>query len=287
MSTNNPAPQFRPLTRKDMEEYEKELQATQANENALEEPTPPPADPETPPAPPSQPEVDWKKRFSDQTAYLNEQIALRKDLEKRVEALEAKLNQQAQPKYATDEDLARFESEVSTTPVLKELIRREALKLIADSEKKFKTESDEEKALGRKQAEDVAKLSKAHPDWTEFDNGGSLHSLFSGWLDKQSPTIQKLADYTTTRDMDGTIAVLNMFKAEVKVAKPASSTKNPVGSNPASRSPTQVPTQKEGAFSVTEWEVKYDAASRSGNKALEKQLMADMQKAKSEGRLVL
>jgi hypothetical protein len=282
MSTQAHAPQFRPLTRKDMEEYEKEMKATLAAKDAPKEEHTPEAEPEQPPAAPED-TTDWKKRFGDLTRHSQNQIG---ELKKQLEELNQKLNQQAQTRYATPEEVAKFEQEVSTAPVLKELIRLEAEKLINETKTELKTESETEKALARKQAEDVAKLSKSHPDWTDYDTGGSLNSIFTGWLDKQPPTIQRLADYTTTRDMDGTIAVLNMFKAEVK-GKPSGSTKKPVGSNPASRSQPEIPAPKEGSFSVTEWNTKYEAASRANNKALENQLMADMKKAKAEGRLVL
>lgn len=285
MSTPNPAPQFRPLTRKDMEDYEKELKATQDDQNVPQEPTPGPIDPPTPPAAKPDDTVDWKKRFSDQTAYLNEQIRLRKESDETAAELAKQLKQTTQKRYASDEEVATFEKEVTTTPVLKELIRREAARLNQETLAKIEEKETSSKAELRKQTEDVAKLSKAHPDWAQYDNGAPLHNIFAGWLDKQPATIQKLADYTATKDMDGAIAVLTMFKAEVQVAKPSGSPKQSSSTNPATRTIPELPAQKEGSLAVVKWGEDFDAAQRSGNKKLQAKLMEEMNKARAEGRL--
>ena len=285
MSTPTPTPQFRPLTPKDMEEYEKELTASLAKKDSPEENTPNEADPEEPkkPAKPTD-EIDWKKRFADQTTYLNEQIRLRKLAEKDKEDL---LKQSTKKAYASDDEVADFEAKVETSHILKELIRRQAEQERKELEKQFEEKLTAKEAEAKKAAEDATKLSKAHPDWTAFDTGGELHSVFSGWLEKQPVTIQRLADYSETKDIDGAIAVLTMFKAEVQVKKPTGpKSKQPASTNPSSRTPANIPEPKEGAFDVMAWDKAMDAAMKTGNKKLQDTLMADMQTARKEGRLI-
>ena len=292
MSTPNPIPQFRPLTPKDMEEYEKELTASLANKDSQDENTPDEADPEEPKKPAkvelSKEDYEklkaYEKRFSDQTTYLNEQIRLRKLAEKEKEEA---LKQSTKKAYASDEEVADFESKVETSHILKELIRRQNEQEREELERKFEEKLTQKELESRKKQEDSSKLSKAHPDWPEYDMGGELHPVFSGWLDKQTPTIQRLADYSTTQDIDGAIAVLTMFKAEVQVKKPTGpKTKKPASTNPSSRTPADIPEPKEGVFDVMAWDKAMDAAMKTGNKKLQDTLMADMQKARGEGRLI-
>jgi hypothetical protein len=291
MSTPTPIPQFRPLTPKDMEEYEKELTASLATKDSPNENTPDEADPEEPKKPAkvevSSTELEelkaYKKRFADQTTYLNEQIRLRKIAEKEKEDL---LKQSAKKAYASDEEVADFESKVETSHILKELIRRQNEKEREELERKFEEKLTLKELESKKKQEDSAKLSKVHPDWPEYDIGGDLHNVFTGWLDKQPPTIQKLADYTVTQDIDGAIAVLTMFKAEVQVKKPTGpKTKQPASTNPSTRTPANIPEPKEGAFDVLAWDKAMDNAMRTGDRKLQDSLMADMQKARKEGRL--
>lgn len=291
MSTPNPMPQFRPLTPKDMEEYEKELKASLANTDSQDENTPNPADPEVPP-PAAKVELTkeeydrikaYEKRFSDQTTYLNEQIRLRKEAEKAKEDL---LKQSTRKAYASDDEVAEFEAKVETTPIIKELIRRQAEELQKEAERKLEEKLTTKEAEARKAAEDATKLSKAHPDWTSYDVGGEVHEIFTGWLEKQAATIQRLANYTETKDIDGAIAVLNMFKAEVQVKRPSGpKNKQPATTNPASRSQAEMPKQNEGAFDVIAWNTAFEQALKSANKPLQNKLMEEMQKARKEGRL--
>ena len=285
MSTTNPTPQFRPLTPKDMEEYEKELKASLASKNSPQENTSDEADPKEPqePAKPTDDGVDWKKRFADQTTYLNEQIRLRKLAEKEKEdALKAK----EQHRFASPEEVEEFRSKYEISPALQQIIADQAAERTEALRQEFLERESLKNAEVNKQYTDSAKMNEAHPDWKAFDQGGELNQTFMAWLTQQPIKIQEMADYNTNKDIDLSIAVLSMFKAQVQVKKPTGpTTKKPSTTNPASRSPAEVPTQKEGAFDVLSWEKAFDNALKTGNKPLQNKLYDDMQRARKEGRL--
>lgn len=291
MSTN-PIPQFRPLTPKDMEEYRKEQEALAAAASAPQNPeiTDPatledevPTDPQ-PPAAPSDEDVGvLKKRIGDKDRYINTLSDQSKTKDNRIAELERQLAEKSTTKYASDEEVADFESKVDTTPILKELIRREAEKIANEKVSGIRSELSEKDKLSKKQLEDVAKLSKAHPDWREYDSGASLHKVFSDWLVLQPIRIQEMADYTATGDMDSAIAVLTMFKAQVQVK--TGPNKKPAATNPASRSPADIPADPKGKFDIMKWNKDMDDALRLRNRPLQDKLMAEFKKAQAEGRI--
>lgn len=299
MSTANPTPRFRPLTPKDMEEYRKELEVTQAAAAAqnpeIEDPITPEdvvvLDPQEPNSPAlTAAEIEelkqYKKRFADQTTYLNEQIRLRKDAEKKAEEADQKLKTKAQ-QYASDEDVQDFETKVETTPILKELMRRQTEEAKTSLRAELRAELDAEKKLSRKQIEDTAKLSKAHADWREYDSGAPLNKIFNDWLNTQPMSIRKMADYTSNTHeedaMDNAIAVLSMFKAQVQVK--TGPNKKPTATNPAPNSRPDIPAPREGKFDMVKWEKEIGDALRLRDRPLQDKLMADMNKAKAEGRI--
>jgi hypothetical protein len=285
---------FRPLTPADMEEYRKELEASQAaaleaaqNPESEDPATPESADPQTPLASTVTAEEieelrQYKKRFADQTTFLNEQIRLRKEAEKARDEAAKQLQTPAQ-RFASQEEVANFEREVTTTPVLKQLMDDLAEQKIAKIREEMRNELQAEKSLSKKQVEDVAKLSKAHPDWREYDTGASMNEIFAKWLEIQPIRIQEMADYTATGDMDSAIAVLSMFKAQVQVK--TGQTKKPTATNPSPSSKAELPAQKGGKFDLQKWDTDMDAAFKAGNKPLQNKLMADFEKARAEGRL--
>lgn len=290
MSTTQTTPRFRPLTPKDMADYAEELKATQlaAQNPVIEDPATP--DGTVPPAPATvqltQAEYDaliedakYKQRFGDQTRHTNELLEKER---KRIAELEQKLKTPAQ-RFATPEEVSKFEQEVTTTPVLKQLMDDLTEQKLQKWKEEQNKELEAQKALSKKQVEDVAKLSKVHPDWREFDTGASLHEIFTTWLVTQPIRIQEMADYTTTGDMDGAIAVLSMFKAQVQVK--TGPNKKPSTTNPTQNTRAEIPQPKEGKFDMAKWDTDMDAAFKLGNKPLQNKLMAEFEKARAEGRL--
>lgn len=280
--------QMRPLSRKDMEDFAKEYEATQLNPAPDEDSaTPDQVDPQTPPVVQLSPEEEtYKKRFSDASRTIQDNLATIKAQAAESERLkqelaDAKAKPLVKPSNVSDEALSKFYADYpEVTPILEAIIDRRAEALADKKVQGFEQQLTEKDKQAIQKMADLQKLQKAHPDYTEFEKDGSI---FLEWLDKQSPAIKRFADYSQTQDIDTVIGVLDMFKAQVQVNnKPSGQNRKPISSNPASNSPIDIPASKT-AFDAAKWDKDMDKAFSSNNKALQEKLMAQLHEAKANG----
>lgn len=291
MTTPSQDTHFRVLTPAMMAEYAKEQEALAlkakepfaSEEEATEEVTPPADVPQQEAL--SAEELSYKQRWIDGKKFYDENITKErreKDaLAAEIKSLKDKLDTQPVKKYASEEDIRKFNEAYTVTPILQQVALDVSQEQIEAGLNKIREELRLKDLEQERINRDVSKLSKTHPDWAELQE----NDIFLGWLGKQSSTIQRLADYSVNKDIDAAIAVLDMFKAQVQVKKPSGSTKN-LSTNPVSSTKADVPAVKEGQVSFAKWEKEYEKHNKLGNRKKQADLMDYMLKAQTEGRLI-
>lgn len=284
--TTNSSNRQSPVTFAEAIELEKELQATLAGKvPELVPVTLAPTDPNEPtstPIPTDDAAETLKKRISDKDRYIQtlSDAGKAKDAEIerwKQEAADAQAKASTKPNNVTDAQIEKFAQEYpEATTIISEMIERRAKELSKEETKALEDKFRNEGKVNVKKLEDKQKLLERYPNFKEYEKPDGV---FIEWLGKQSATIQRLAVYENTHDIDAVISVLDMFTAQVQVKRPSGQTKQvPLSANPVTNSPVDI-TQPRGQFDIAKWNKDMETAQKKGDRKTENRLMEEFEAA--------
>lgn len=272
-----------PITKKDMEEFkatlEEEARTAATKTDADDEDTLENQEPKKPEPKFLEDNVDWKKRYADQTRHTNEILARERKEKEELAAKIKALQEQQEARSASQDDniIENFDKEFTeVSPVLKAYSKKAIEQAKAEAQKLIEDEKKRQQDEALKQAQKAQRLSEAHPDWAALKSD----EIFNDWYSQQSASVHKLG---SSDDVEDVILVLDMFKQQVKPKKTGPDKKE-LTQAVVVKSQADIPDNKVG-FSIKTFEKEFAKAQQANNGAKMEKLLAAWEKAAAENRL--